>query len=166
MRTKPEITIELTDYCPHHCKFCSSVTTRDKSKAIFISVETVEKILGSRKFGHIVLSGGEPLAHPDFYTILSLCSRHTGDVVVYANALSHVASNAHVLDGIYVEAAVTVPAATDKIRLLKRVSQGRERARPEVTFSRNFGSDCSVTCSHIVVRPSGEVVPSPCRKGT
>ena len=32
-----ELTFEITNYCPHHCKFCSSNVTDNYSKAIFLN---------------------------------------------------------------------------------------------------------------------------------
>jgi len=157
-----ELTIDLTDYCPHRCKFCSSNTTDDEQAAVWISMDIVRKVLGDESFDHIILSGGEPLSHPEFYAILRECGKHTGDVIVYTNVLTHIAYNAHVVDGVYVEAAVTVPDSVNKVRLLKRVVQGRERTRPEVSFSRNFTEDCQ--CSNCVVHPDGAISPTPCRK--
>ncbi|MBU0964733.1 radical SAM protein [Patescibacteria group bacterium] len=157
-----EITIELTDYCPHRCMFCSSNTVDDELVAVWVSMDIVRRVLGDRYFDRIILSGGEPLAHPEFYAILQECRKHTVDVVVYTNALTHIAYNAHVIDSLYVEATVTVLDSVNKLRLLKRVVQGRERTRPEVSFSRNFTEDCQ--CSNSVVRPDGTISPTPCRK--
>ncbi len=160
-----EITIELTDYCPHNCKFCSSNTTQNREGAAFISVKQVQEALdrGDGLYDLIILSGGEPLAHPQFYPILLLCKARSRSVMVYTNALERIAYNAHVLDGIYVEAAITVSDAVHRVRLLKRVVQGRERTRPEVAFSRNFDGLCA-ECEHPVVKPTGELAQSPCHK--
>lgn len=158
-----EITIELTNYCPHNCKYCSSMSTNKRYKALWIEPSIVIKILGNKQFEHIIISGGEPLAHPDFYDILEICKQHTKDVIVYSNAINHIAYNSSVIDGIYVEAKVTVNKFTNKIGILKRIEQGKEAIRPEVTFSRNYDDNC-IDCNHIVIRPDGQMSSSPCNK--
>lgn len=157
-----EITFELTNYCPHGCSYCSSNTTNDMRKAVFLLLSTIQHMVSGKRFEHIILSGGEPLAHPQFYQIFNLCAAHTDDVVVYSNLIRHRAYNAQVIDGVYLEASITVTPETDKIRILKRIEQGKERHRPEVHFSRNHDEDCH--CNNQVVRPDGTVAPSPCRK--
>lgn len=84
-----EITFELTDYCPNHCNYCSSNITNDISKAIFLDIEFIRDFLKEKQFDHIILSGGEPLSHPKFYEIYNLCTKHTKDVVVYSNLITH-----------------------------------------------------------------------------
>ena len=68
-----EITIELTDYCPHKCRFCSSNATDNISEAVFLTYNSIKNILTNKRFDHIILSGGEPLSHPEFYRIYKLC---------------------------------------------------------------------------------------------
>lgn len=157
-----ELTIEITDYCPHHCKFCSSNSVDDMLKAKFISYEVVEAMTRNDRYDHIIISGGEPLAHPFFWKILQLCKSRSDDVVVYSNAITHLIYNPHIIDGVYLEANLTVTPETDKIHILKRVKQGREADRPEVYLSRNHFGDCS--CNHRVVRPDGRVCLTPCNK--
>jgi len=159
-----EITFELTDYCPHSCPYCSSSATSDKDKAVWLSVNYIRDMLSEKRFNHIVLSGGEPLSHPDFYNILMLCKQHSDDVVVYSNAITHLIYNQSVIDGVYLEANITVLPEVDKIHILRRVKQGKEAARPEVHLSRNFNEDCS--CEHRIIRPNGEIGKSPCDKWT
>ena len=87
-----ELTIELTNYCPHGCKFCSSNTVTGYLGAMYIPISIVERALNVEgKFDRIILSGGEPLAHPEFYTILEMCRAKAHDVIVYTNALTHIA---------------------------------------------------------------------------
>ena len=70
--------------------------------------------------------------------------------------------NLHVIDGIYLEGKITPANSTNKISILKRIEQGKELARPEVTFSRNYTDKCN--CENIVIKPDGTEAPSPCRK--
>lgn len=160
-----ERTYEITDYCPHDCPFCSSDTTDSMKDATFMSVVDIARDLAEacggtgnfdgQLFDRIIISGGEPLAHPQFYQILMLCRDHARDVIVYSNAIQHIVYNAAVIDGIYVEANLTVLPNVEKLHILKRVEQGREATRPEVKFSGNWDGDCSKECEHVVVRPDG-----------
>jgi organic radical activating enzyme len=157
-----EITLEITNYCPHNCKFCSSDTTQSYGEAKFLHYETIWNIIIHKFFDIIHLSGGEPLAHPQFYRILQLCKNHAKDVIVHTNALTHICFNAHVIDNIYVEANLTLSPDVNKLHVLKRVEQGREKTRPEVHVSSNWTQDCN--CNQLVFKPDGTTVPSPCRK--
>ncbi len=157
-----EITIELTNYCPNHCKYCSSNSIDDFNEAIFINMEDIENNLSGKQFKHIILSGGEPLAHPKFYQILELCKLHSKDVIVYSNAITHLIYNTSVIDGVYLEANLTILPEVDKIHILRRVKQGRENNRPEVHLSKNFFQDCS--CNHHVIRPNGTISKNSCSK--
>jgi organic radical activating enzyme len=160
-----ELTIELTNYCPNECKYCSSNTTSDWDEAEFIRVSDVVNFLENKHYNRIILSGGEPLAHPRFYDILQIAKAYADDVAVYTNELTHVVYNAHVIDGIYVAANLTVNDSTRQVKVLKRVVQGRESTRPEVSFSGNYDGRCS-SCNSPVLLPSGKLVKSPCDKGT
>ncbi len=157
-----EITFELTNFCREGCRFCSSETTDNQQKAMWLSIEDVREHLAGRRFDHIILSGGEPLAHPHFYRIFEECEQHTSDVVVYSNLIRHRVYNAHAIDGVYLEARVTPSPGTNRVGILRRVEQGREARRPEVTFSRNHDGPCE--CDHRVIRPDGSVGLHPCHK--
>lgn len=157
-----ELTIEITNYCPHQCSYCSSDITTDLEKALFLSYSTIVTFLKEKRYEHIIISGGEPLAHTDFYRILILCEKHTKDVVVYSNAIKHLIYNQSVIDGIYLESNVTVLPEVDKIHVLRRVKQGKEASRPEVHLSRNFSEDCE--CNHRILRPDGKLYLAPCNK--
>ncbi len=159
-----EFTIELTNFCPHQCKFCSSNATNNINDAFFLDIETIKEALKDKHFQHIILSGGEPLAHPDFYKIFNLCKKHTDDVVVYSNLITHRVYNPHAIDGVYLEANLTVTPETDKIHILRRVKQGKEANRPEVSLSRNHKEDECQGCSHRVLRYDGKLVQTPCNK--
>lgn len=158
-----EITFEITDFCENNCKFCSS--DAKKYNASFLSITEINKYLVGCYYKQIHLSGGEPLSHPDFYHILKLCKSHSDDVIVHTNAIKHIAFNMNVIDNIYVEGYISVTNDVDKVHILKRVEQGKEKTRPEVKFSGNWLKDCS-NCGHIVIRADGKQVKSPCDKET
>jgi organic radical activating enzyme len=127
-------------------------------------MEIISVILADNKYEHIILSGGEPLSHPKFYDIFNLCRKHTADVVVYSNLITHRAYNPSVIDGVYLEAKLTITDDTNKVSILKRIKQGRESTRPEVSFSRNYTGSCP--CDNHVVKPNGKIVKTPCDKYT
>jgi len=140
----------------------------DIGKARFLPYEVIRtdlerEVIERGRFDRIILSGGEPLAHPRFYHILTLCEANADDVVVYSNAIRHIVYNAGVIDGIYVEANLTVLPNVEKLHILKRVAQGREAKRPEVKLSSNWDGDCSKECEHVVVRPDSSLG-RPCLK--
>ena len=101
-----EITFEITDFCEEGCKYCSSNANRFKDYAKFLSIKIIRDFLVGQHFKIIHISGGEPLAHPQFYEILRICKEHADDVVVHTNALTHICFNANVIDNIYIEANI------------------------------------------------------------
>lgn len=159
-----ELTIEITDYCPHRCKFCSSYATEDYLRAKWMKPWVVQHALSGKRYGIINISGGEPLASPHFWEILQECKRHASVVRVYTNALTNIVYNAHVIDGIYLQANVTVTPETDSVHILRRVKQGREAGRPDVHLSCNHAKECEGTCDHHVIRPDGSTSKTPCAK--
>ena len=76
-----EYTIEITQYCPHNCNYCSTNATEN---GMHIDIETIKQFLYNYNSilttDRINISGGEPLSHPKFYEILQLCKQLTPDV--------------------------------------------------------------------------------------
>ncbi len=157
-----EITFEITNYCPYSCRYCSSDSEQNMKRSTFLDINIIYGYLKDKTFDHIIISGGEPLSHPKFYNILEICKKHSKDVVVYTNALTHIIYNSSIIDGIYLEANLTILPEVDKVHILRRVKQGKEANRPEVHLSQNFSADCS--CEHRIVRPDGHIYKTPCNK--
>lgn len=158
--TMNELTFELTNRCSHQCQYCSSNASPNGTQ--FLPFARVEALLRDKRFARVHLSGGEPLCHPDFWRILKLAKSHADDVVLHTNAITHIAFNPNVIDGVYVDCYLNVPPETNGVHILKRVEQGREGGRPELHASRNWQEACS--CDHRVVRPDGSITRSPCDK--
>jgi hypothetical protein len=78
--------------------------------------------------------------------------------------LTSIVYNAHVIDGIYLQANITVTPETDSVHVLRRVKQGREAGRPDVRLSCNHTTECEGTCDHHVIRPDGSISKTPCAK--
>lgn len=173
-----EVTIEITNYCPHYCGFCSSNASRRGKSLPFEKIQRflIYKQPKGKKYDRVNISGGEPLSHPEFYEILQLCKNLAKQVVVYTNELEHIAFNARVIKEVHVHAQVPlvpgsyvrVPKGSFEVNLLKFISQGRGRNIPEVemTASCNIGRSQKTceTCSNLTLKANGEVVPSPCKK--
>lgn len=158
-----EITFELTNYCPHQCNYCSSNVVDNIFNATQLRYDDIKTFLQGKTYDRIHLSGGEPLSHYAFYSILLLCEKHAKDVVVHTNAFKHIIFNANVIDNIYIESNITVTGDVDKVNILKRVEQGKEKTRPEVHFSGNWTNECE-NCDQQIMRSDGKLVPSPCKK--
>ena len=167
---KNELTLEITDYCPHCCKYCSSNSSNRVYH--FMSTIFIIKLLGNKYWKRINISGGESLAHPKFYQILNLCKKHADFVWVYTNALQGIMFNVNVISDVRVEANLTVHDDTDKIHILRRVRQGREKRIiehgiliPKIQYSGNYSADIKCkSCDHEVVLVDGRIVPAPCKK--
>lgn len=123
----------------------------------------------------INISGGEPLAHPDFYLILKACQSRTKNVWVYTNALEQIKYNARVLNnGINVEANICLSSKCfdnpikvnegTKINLLKFVPKGRGENLKEISIhvSGNMRDKCP--CEHVLLQADGQIAKAPCQK--
>lgn len=67
-----DLTLELTDKCYNQCMHCSS-SCKSNTKNNFLQMDNLGMILDAAKvlnFERIILSGGEPLLHPDFLNIV------------------------------------------------------------------------------------------------
>lgn len=169
-----EYTIEITEYCPHNCEYCSSDATPD-GKPLDISVIKEYLRLRNAKAGdRINISGGEPLSHPQFWEILQHCKSITTDVWVYTNALSQIRHNTSVTPEITVEANVClvpgkpayIPVNASKVHLLQLIPQGRAKGMKaaNIHVSGNLRSGCQ-DCNNSVLMANGIIAEAPCKKG-
>ena len=173
-----ELTIEITNFCENDCDFCSSDA---KPSGGHLPFDKITEFLSEYEcknhidpISRINISGGEPLAHPDFYKILQYCERITDNVWVYTNAIKKLAYNSHVIDEVHVMANVCVvpgwenyiPQGNFQIHLLKLLPQGRgiNFGREPITASGNFNGEKCILCTQPTLKANGEVAVAPCRK--
>jgi 7,8-dihydro-6-hydroxymethylpterin dimethyltransferase len=167
-----ELTIEITNYCPQECDFCSSDASSIGSYLPFNDIKRF--LFAYNEIDRINISGGEPLSHPDFYKILILCKSITSNVWVYTNAIQNIAYNAHVLTELNVAAnvclvpgeAVYMPKGSFSVHVLKFVPQGRGANIPEVplSFSGNCEGEKCKTCVQPTLKADGSIAVTPCKK--
>lgn len=173
-----EVTIEITDYCPNNCIYCS--TNAGPIRANILSYHEIRDFLSRKgQISRINISGGEPLSHPQFYSILQLCKKYTDDVWVYTNAITQLIYNTDIIKELKVEANVClmpgrevyIPKSADKVHLLQLISQGRAKNIKPVKFhtSSNIlaGDDCDHdcgTCKHTLLQADRKIVEAPCKK--
>lgn len=108
-----EITLEITNYCEYGCLFCpaDAVDKEDKDRNIYYLTtsyikEVLDELNGFYNITRINISGGEPLAHNEFYDILTLCKKYTSNIWVYTNALTQIVYNTGAIKEIKIEAEV------------------------------------------------------------
>lgn len=170
-----EVTVEITDYCPNECDYCS--TNAEPIRKNILGRKEIESFLNTIDvIDRINISGGEPLSHPDFYGILELCNSYTNNVWVYTNAIKQIIYNTDIIKEIKVEAnaclipgrSVYIPENADKVHLLQLVKQGRAKdmAPANIKVSGNIPrNDCSCdNCNHFVLQANRKAVLAPCRK--
>lgn len=174
-----ELTIEITNFCEAGCEYCSTNAVSDRNKAFFLTLEEIVNYL--RKFKYIKrinISGGEPLAHPDFYNILKLCEATCGDVRVYTNSIKHIMYNTDIIKEVIVEAnvcmqpgrSVYIPKNANQVHLLQLTNSGRAKNMKKQKFhvSSNMleegcGRQCD-SCNNSLLQADGQIVPAPCKK--
>lgn len=172
-----EITIEITDYCPNNCEYCSTNANIHWTCLDFDVIKNflehvwqdafdtapkfLDKSISWRDNEYAVIkriniSGGEPLSHPRFYEILNLCKKYTDNVWVYTNALTQIIYNTDIIKEIKVEANVClmpgrevyIPKNTDKVHLLQLVPQGRAKNMKPAKFHVSSNIERSDDCDH------------------
>ena len=173
-----EVTIEITDYCLYNCDYCSTNADIHGIPLDFGIIEAFLKGIPST-IDRINISGGEPLSHPDFYSILNLCKKYTDNVWVYTNAITQIIYNTDIVKEIKVDANVClvpgrevyIPKNADKVHLLQLVPQGRAKnmkpARFHVSSNIEKSDDCDHNCdncNHILLQANTKVVSAPCKK--
>jgi|SRR5271157_1255984 len=81
---KSELVIEITQFCPQECIFCSSDAGPHQTTQL--SLDEIRKIVLDAKklqINSIHLSGGEPLSHPDMELILDFLAELDLPIVIY-----------------------------------------------------------------------------------
>ena len=166
-----EYTIEITQYCPYNCNYCSTNATEN---GLHIDIEIIKQFLYNYNSilvtDRINISGGEPLSHPKFYEILQLCKQLTPDVWIYTNALTKIRYNTSVIEEIQVEANVClmpgedvyIPKNAHKVHLLQFVPTGRGKDIKSIDVKLS-GENCT-ECNHKVLQADGQIVNAPCKK--
>jgi len=174
-----EVTIEITDYCPNNCAYCSTNAGLDCNNELDVAeiVVFLDDVCSKHPVNRINISGGEPLSHPDFYGILNICKSHTDNVWVYTNAITQIMYNTDIVEEIKVEANVClmpgkksyIPKRADKVHLLQLVPQGRAKNMKPANLKASgniAGSSCGscADCKHILLQADRKVVAAPCKK--
>ena len=166
-----EYTIEITQYCPYNCNYCSTNATEN---GLHIDIEKIKQFLFNYNSilatDRINISGGEPLSHPKFYEILQLCKQLTPDVWIYTNELTQIRYNTSIIEEIKVEANVClipgedvyIPKNARKVHLLQFIPTGRGRNIKSIDVKLS-GENCS-ECNHKVLQADGKIVDAPCKK--
>jgi len=168
-----EVTIEITQFCEVKplCIYCS---TNASTEGKHLPFKVIKQFLDSIKnITRLNISGGEPLAHPEFYKILKYCETKTTNVWIYTNAIKQIIFNSDIIKELQVEANVCIvpgkevyiPKNVNRVHLLKLIHQGKAKGLPKtkITVSGNFCDKCS-ECDHILLQTDGMVVSSPCKK--
>jgi radical SAM protein with 4Fe4S-binding SPASM domain len=83
-----DLTIEITRRCMNKCIFCSSSSGPDEKE--FLEIGQICKVLEQAKslrLGGVIISGGEPLLHPELESILLYCKKLGLKVTLYTSGV-------------------------------------------------------------------------------
>lgn len=177
-----EITFEITQFCENGCNYCSSNASPEGQH---VPIKTIEKWIKEVKeksipIERINISGGEPLAHPDFYCINKMIKESfpRAGVWVYSNVIDKLIFNSDVVKEVRVDAdclimpgkSTYIPKNITRAHLLRFVKSGRgkelEVSDIKISCSHNFDitdKKCE-DCHHITYQADGQIVESPCKK--
>jgi molybdenum cofactor biosynthesis enzyme MoaA len=177
-----EITVEITNYCPNECSYCSSNAGLNGKP---LDYETIEKFLISNlpegtedelhRYDRINISGGEPLSHPDLWKILVLANKLAKTVHINTNAIEYLDVNCSIVKHIKVTAnlctapntIVNIPLIEGELHILDFIPQGRGKniIPIKTVCSSNISNpeNCK-TCHNLVLKADGTIAKSPCKK--
>ena len=148
-----ERTIELVNWCPFNCSYCSTDCIRDLETEEYHEIPSprvYERLREAKGQGIDVIhiSGGEPMIHAEIgWIMLDAMDLFGRGVVLHTNLIPQIAYNPNVLESIgmipyapddiergdvRVHCYMT-PEDVDEVHILKRIKQGRE-AREAITM--------------------------------
>ncbi len=170
MITIKEITLEITQYCPHNCEYCSTKATKERKH--LMDMDLIIDFIRKENPDIINISGGEPLSHPDFYSILKYCKEKIGEdnVWVYTNAIKNIRFNSDIIeDGITThantiikEGKINIPKA-DKVHFLELQKHGNAKKNNMKKVDYEFSGDLCENCNHKVLQVNKKTT-KPCNK--
>lgn len=84
------LAIELTSHCNQRCSYCYNDWRADNGRSVGAMhtselLGLVDRALQEVEFDHVTLTGGEPLARNDFFSVMDLCKRHKTGVFIISN---------------------------------------------------------------------------------
>lgn len=84
-----DLCFEIIEKCPNNCLFCSSNSSILKSRIIELDKfkKTIDFLFDKYGIEEISLSGGEPLLHPDLFTMIKYCKDKDIRVVLFTSGI-------------------------------------------------------------------------------
>lgn len=84
------LAIELTSHCNQRCSYCYNDWREDNGRSVgaMASAELLallDRALAEVEFDHVTLTGGEPLARPDFFAVMDACKARETEVFIISN---------------------------------------------------------------------------------
>ena len=83
------LAIELTGYCNQKCGYCYNDWRGDKKESHALPTEAlldlIERAVADVEWDHVTLTGGEPFARADFFTILGRLASHGLRAIIISN---------------------------------------------------------------------------------
>jgi pyrroloquinoline quinone biosynthesis protein E len=84
------LALELTSHCNQRCSYCYNDWRADNGRSVgaLPSAELLallDRALTEVEFEHVTLTGGEPLARPDFFAVMDVCRAHHTPVYIISN---------------------------------------------------------------------------------
>ena len=98
----------ITDDCNLKCPFCYYRQDGSPGKHAAMTPEFLERLLAGLGRVGVIMVGleGEPLCHPDFGTMMEICSRHADSTVLITNGLLLSPDKVRVLNELRVSAVI------------------------------------------------------------
>lgn len=114
MRSRAVLGLGITDLCNLRCPFCYYRQDSSSQKHSVMTAVFLKHLLdGVGRVGTIMVGlEGEPLCHPDFPTMMSLCAKHADNIVLITNGLLLNADSVRVLNDCKVSSIILSCDAT------------------------------------------------------
>ena len=135
--------LEITHRCNYSCKHCYVKSPQNREMP-FEKVKQILNILKEKKFKKIVVTGGEPLLHPNIKEIIQLIKQHDFKLVLITNGTLVKKTNIDykLLDAAY----ISFDGPTEEEYKLLRGKEGLTKAEEAIRYLSSLGVKVSVGC--------------------
>ena len=153
LELKSPLMVELTvtEQCNHQCPHCYNPWRKREKKAECISIETLTEVirkLEDAEVFHVAISGGEPLLHPDFLTIVDLFSSSKLSFSINSNLTCISEDLAQSLANKRLESILTsLPSSSEeKCDVCTGQKNSLRRIKEGISICRKHGIEVLVNC--------------------
>ncbi|MBS3137281.1 radical SAM protein [Candidatus Woesearchaeota archaeon] len=135
--------LEITHRCNYNCKHCYVRSPQNREMPLERAIQIID-ILKQNKFRKIIITGGEPLLHPNIKEIIEYVKKNGFKLVLITNGTLVKETNIDysLLDAAY----VSFDGSTEEEYRLLRGKEGLAKAEEAIKYLASIGVKVSIGC--------------------